>query len=174
MARPREKEADPELDLVPIMNMVTILIPFLLMSVQFLSLAVIDSALPAISKQSAPAEEKDEEKLSLSVAISRNGYTILGAEGVLGNVKEDGATIPCNPQPCGSLESYDIKKLREMLHQIKDRYPKEENVILVPDSSTEYEVLVATMDATRNDPDRLKDKKPRDLFPFVVIAGNAQ
>jgi biopolymer transport protein ExbD len=37
-----------ELDLVPIMNLVTILIPFLLMAAQFVSYAVIDSTLPVI------------------------------------------------------------------------------------------------------------------------------
>ena len=50
--RKRNEEAE-ELNLVPIMNLVTILIPFLLMAAQFISLAVIDSTLPAIGPPQA-------------------------------------------------------------------------------------------------------------------------
>ena len=56
--RVRAKEAD-ELNLIPIMNLVTILIPFLLMAASFISLAVIDTTLPAIGDPT-PQEEPDE------------------------------------------------------------------------------------------------------------------
>jgi biopolymer transport protein ExbD len=170
----RKKEADPELDLVPIMNMVTILIPFLLLSVQFVSIAVIDSTLPAIGKPAEPTNEEPEEKLNLSVAITDKGYTIMGASGVLGNPKGEGATVPCVRDGCPGAEAYDTKKLTEMLGQIKDEYPDEENVILVPESSIPYEVLIATMDSTREDPDTKVAEKARELFPYVVIAGGVQ
>lgn len=171
----RGGEENTDLDLVPIMNMVTILIPFLLLSVQFVSLAVIDSTLPAIGKPSEPTEE-DKEKLNLSVAVTDKGYTILGASGVLGNPDGEGATIPCLRDGCPGVDAYDTPKLTEMLGQIKDEFPDEENVILVPESNISYEVLIATMDASREDPDTkvtigaAKDI-PRPLFPFVVIAG---
>ncbi len=170
----RKKEADPELDLVPIMNMVTILIPFLLLSVQFVNLAVIDSTLPAISKEVSTTEKPEEEKLNLSVAITDKGFTILGASGVLGNPKGEGSTVPCVPEGCPNVDAYDTKKLTELLGQIKDEYPEEQNVILVPESSIPYEVLVATMDATREDVNTKVDGKPRELFPYVVIAGGVQ
>ena len=170
----RKKEADPELDLVPIMNMVTILIPFLLLSVQFVSIAVIDSTLPAIGKPTETTDEPQEEKLNLSVAITDKGYTILGASGVLGNAKGEGATVPCLRDGCPSAEAYDQAKLTEMLGQIKDEFSEEKNVILVPESNIPYEVLIATMDATREDPETKENGKPRELFPFVVIAGGVQ
>ncbi len=180
MARKRRgsDDADTELDLVPIMNMVTILIPFLLLSVQFVSLAVIDSTLPAIGKPSEPTEE-EEEKLNLSVAVTPKGYTILGASGVLGNPDGEGSTVPCLRDGCPGVEAYDTKKLTTMLGQIKDEFPKEENVILVPDATVPYEVLIATMDASREDPDTKVTRDngesgPRLLFPFVVIAGGVQ
>ena len=175
MARKNRDEVDTDLDLIPIMNMVTILIPFLLLSVQFVSLAVIDSTLPAIGKPSEPTEE-DKEKLNLSVAITDSGYTVLGASGVLGNPEGEGATVPCLRDGCPGVDAYDIAKLTETLSQIKDEFPDEENVILVPESNVPYEVLIATMDASREDPDTkvtIGSRKdiPRPLFPFVVIAG---
>ena len=72
-----------DLDLVPIMNLVTILIPFLLMASSFVTLAAIDSTLPAIGDPSPPSET-DEDKLSLSIAITDEGWTLLGADAVLG------------------------------------------------------------------------------------------
>ncbi|MCB9671754.1 MAG: biopolymer transporter ExbD [Alphaproteobacteria bacterium] len=171
----RKKEADPELDLVPIMNMVTILIPFLLLSAQFVSIAVIDSTLPAIGKpQPTTEQQEEEEKLNLSVAITDKGFTILGASGVLGNPKGEGSTVPCVRDGCPGVESYDTKKLTELLGQIKDEYPDEENVILVPESSIPYDVLIAAMDATREDPETKVQEKARVLFPYVVIAGGVQ
>ncbi len=169
----RADQGDTELDLVPIMNMVTILIPFLLLSVQFVSLAVIDSTLPAIGKPAEPSEE-EEEKLNLSVAITGSGYTILGASGVLGNPDGEGATIPCTRDGCPGVEAYDVAELTKMLNQIKDQYEDEENVILVPDSNVPYEVLIATMDASREDPETKVNDKPRSLFPYVVIAGGVK
>ena len=64
----REMPEPEPLNLVPIMNLVTILIPVLLMAIKSLGLAVIDTSLPAIStsvvhsarsssRQAAPSTE---------------------------------------------------------------------------------------------------------------------
>ncbi|MED5374480.1 MAG: biopolymer transporter ExbD [Myxococcota bacterium] len=181
----REHQEEP-LDLVPIMNLVTILIPFLLMSAQFVSLAVIDSTLPAIGPPQETQEEPDDEPpLMLSVAVTDQGFTILGDNGVVTGEAEEGGeeaaegepepTVPCTERPCTSVESYDYEELTRMLGLIKDEYPDDQNVILVPESRVHYEVIVRTMDASRNDPKtKGEDGSYRELFPFVVIAGGAQ
>lgn len=164
-----------DLDLVPIMNLVTILIPFLLLGSAFVSLAVIDSTLPAIgAPPSEEQEEDDKEKLNLTIAITDQGYTIAGASAVLpGDSEGGGPTIACTRPGCPTVDSYDTAELTRVLGQIKDRYEDEENVILMPESEIPYEVLVVTMDATREDPNTKVDNKPRLLFPYVVIAGGA-
>lgn len=174
---PRGKRADTgntELDLVPIMNMVTILIPFLLLSVQFVTLAVIDSTLPAMGPPDESKEEKkdEEEKLDLTVAITGTGYTVLGRGGKILGDEEGKAAIPCKIEDCPSVDAYDVASLTEDLTKIKEEFPEEQNVILLPENSVPYEVLIATMDATRSNPNK-KDSagKSLDLFPFVVIAG---
>lgn len=178
MASKKGEDAE-DLNLVPIMNLVTILIPFLLMAAEFVSLSVIDSTLPAIGAptEATEQEEPDKPPLNLSVIITNAGYTVAGSAAVLKNRDEGassgGPTIPCMESGCPSVESYNIKELRRLLNQIKDEYPDEENVILVPESSVKYAVLVATMDGTRDDPDNKKDGKSRLLFPYVVIAGGA-
>ena len=164
-----------ELDLVPIMNLVTILIPFLLMASSFVSLAAIDSTLPAIGQPPEATQDDDEPPLNLSVAITDQGYTVMGGDDALkGEGEEKGAIIPCKKANCPSPDAYDTKELTQLLVEIKDRWGEEENVILVPESQVPYEVLVITMDATRNDPETTSDGRPRELFPFVVIAGGVQ
>ena len=174
MKRKRNIEAE-ELNLVPIMNLVTILIPFLLMAAQFISLAVIDSTLPAIGPPQ-PREETDEDPpLNLSVIITDEGFTIAGADAVLPQEGGDeGPTVPCIETGCPTPESYDMKELTRLLGLIKDEYPDDQNVILVPESRIPYEVLVLAMDATREDPSTKVGDKARELFPYVVIAGGVQ
>jgi biopolymer transport protein ExbD len=179
MASKRGEDAE-DLNLVPIMNLVTILIPFLLMAAEFVSLAVIDSTLPAIG---APTEAKEQEKeddkppLNLSVIITNSGYTVAGSAAVLksnAEGEEGGPTIPCKNSGCPTVDDYNVKELRRLLNDIKDEYGDEENIILVPESKVPYEVLVVTMDASRDDPDRKDGGKARILFPYVVIAGGAK
>jgi biopolymer transport protein ExbD len=183
----RRAVEDTPLDLVPIMNLVTILIPFLLMSAQFVHLAVIDSTLPAIGPPQETTEEDEDPPLMLSVAVTDQGFTILGDNGVVTGEPEEGAeapaegegevepTVPCKERPCSSVESYDLEQLTRMLGLIKDEYPDDENVILVPEARVQYEVIVATMDACREDTkNKTSDGKNRELFPFVVIAGGAK
>ena len=165
------------LNLLPVMNLVTILIPFLLMAMSMVSLAVIDSTLPAIGAPPTEPPDPDDRPLNLSVIITDQGYTVAGSSNKLAppeGEKSGGPTLPCTTDGCPTPDTYDRVKLTELLGEIKDDYPDEENVILVPESTVPYEVLVLTMDATRADPDNLENNKPRELFPYVVIAGGAQ
>ena len=165
-------EQAEELDLVPIMNLVTILIPFLLMASSFVSLAAIDSTLPAIGSPPEPTTEDEDPPLSLSIAITDQGFRVSGSDEKLkGEGEEKGAPIPCSEANCPSTESYDTKELTRLLIDLKDRWADESNVILVPESQVPYEVIVLTMDAARNDPETTVDGRPRELFPYVVIAG---
>jgi hypothetical protein len=176
-ARKRRVIEEEGLNLVPIMNLVTILIPFLLMSAQFVALAVIDSTLPAIVNQPTEVEEDpDEDKLSLSLGVTGDGFAIIGGDKVLDKDDEkNGPMVPCIDAGCTTPESYDYAELTRRLVLLKDRYPEEENVILVPEASIPYEVLVLTMDASRNDPEDADDEgRFRTLFPNVVIAGGAE
>lgn len=184
-----------ELNLVPIMNLVTILIPFLLMAAQFVSYAVIDSTLPAIGPPVPVEEEPEEKPLNLSVMITDEGFTVSGNHPELENEgggdegEEKGTTIECLTPGCSfnsenagetAETAYDVGQLRQLLGRIKDDKPEEKNVILVPEGDLPYEVLVMAMDATREDPDGAGQSGVDDgcngrcLFPFVVIAGGVQ
>ena len=189
MSVKRRGEELQELNLVPIMNLVTILIPFLLMAAQFVHLAVIDSTLPAIGPPTPPEEQPEKPPLSLSLGLMSKGLMVLGADAVLnpgavaavpdatadpGEGINRPPTVPCKSGgECTSVDDYDWKELTRILGLIKDEYPDDENVIMVPDQHLQYEILIKAMDSSRSDPDVKVDGKPRTLFPFVVIAGGA-
>ena len=149
------------LNLLPVMNLVTILIPLLLMSAQLVQLAVIDSTVPAISPNPTPSPAPPNQ-LRLSLAISSAGFTLMGAEGIL---DDESARVPCLEAVCTGREGYDFAALQQRLIEIKAAHPDEELIILVPDERTPYEVIVATMDAAR------EDVGSALLFPNVTIAG---
>ena len=184
-------QASDELDLVPIMNLVSILIPFLLMAAQFVHLAVIDSTLPAIGEPKE-VEEKDEDDkppLVLTIAVTDKGFFVSGADAILNpgaEEEEDDAgddegeerppTVPCKGNAvCANPDAYDYETLTGKLNLVKDEYPDDENVILLPEARVAYEILVRTMDACREDRvNKTPDGEYRELFPFVVIAGGAK
>ncbi len=169
---PRQPANRPEqLSLLPVMNLVSILIPMLLMSAQVVHLAVIDSTLPGIEEES---DEPVEPGLKLSLLITDQGITVAGSEALLPNSEGEGPTLPCSGDPCAGPESYDYYALTELLGQVKDEHPDEATVILVPESRVPYEVIVGVMDAAREDPETIgPDGTPRPLFPNVVVAGGA-
>jgi biopolymer transport protein ExbD len=147
------------LNLVPIMNLVTILIPFLLMAATFVSLAVVDSALPGIIDDDFGPDDPPQ---SVVVAITTQGFTVIPNDESLNELLQ--LEIPCTPVGCPTASSYDTARLTTVLSDVKDARPNSETVILLPESSVPYEVLIAAMDAARNEGDR-------DLYPYVVIAG---
>ena len=178
MAVSRRELDVPELNLIPIMNLVTILIPFLIMAAQFVQLSVIDSTLPAISQSTVPQEKPDKPPFSLSLIITNMGIRIMGADPILhpggAPVASEGGRPPditCGDGgQCRNLSDYDWSELTKLLSQIKDAHPDEQNVILVPGDDIQYEVIVKAMDASRDDG---INGGSRELFPYVVLAGGS-
>jgi hypothetical protein len=72
-------ETSGQLELMPVMNLVAILIPMLLMGAQVLHLGVIDSTAPAIGPEGGEASE-----LRLTVAITDRGLGVKAVPGALG------------------------------------------------------------------------------------------
>lgn len=172
MARNRRQPAAQDLDLVPIMNLVTILIPFLLMASSFVTLAVVDSSIPGIQPDDQTKLPTDRKLVS--VAITGSGYEVLGASDVLSPEEGGPTAVPCPEDRCTGPLDYDTTELVRLLGQVKDAHPDNADLVLVPDSRVSYEVLITTMDATREDPGVVIDGKARELFPEVSIAGGAE
>ncbi len=110
------KDEDMELNLVPMMNLISILIPALLISVAFVEIAVINVSAPAIGSTADQEEEPEDDKppLNLTVTVTDKGYTIAASGAVLGPDgqeagEEAGPTIPIKQETVGCSKYLDTR-----------------------------------------------------------------
>lgn len=162
----RPKPEEIELNLTPIMNLMLLLIPFLLLSSEFISIAVINVSSPRIGGGAAGEQQekkKDKPDLNLTVTITDKGFIVAGTGGVLGgeadaSAERGGPTVP----KVG--DTYDYAGLTKKLIEIKDAFPEETKVILGAEPTVILDFLIQTMDATRETEDG------RILFPDVILS----
>ena len=152
--RPQEPEDVGELNIVPYLDIMMNLIMFMLLSMTgLISFGVLNVSSPKFADpgqvKAATAEDPNKPKLLLTVLISDKGFFIAGSGGVLpgdtGAVAQEGQpTIAKKPNG-----DYDYGALTAKMTEIKKAFPEESKVIMGADAKISYEVLVRTMDASR-------------------------
>lgn len=155
---PGPRESGKGLNLLPFMNLVTLLIPLLLIASQFVELAVIDSTVPGIIASDGTPPPL-EEPLVLRLEVTTAAVTVHGAEAVLGETP----VFPCSGG-CRTGDALDLAALGSALQRVKAARPDAEDVWVQPDNAVPFDVLVAVMDATRA-------SAQGPLFPHVRFAG---
>ncbi len=153
------------------------------------ALRTIEVGLPFIGSPRTVDFDIDRPPLNLSIMVDDEGLFIAGADSVIDPEGESWVegerrpTIPCAEGGCATVDDYDWPELARLLGLIKDEYPYELELIVVPASDVPYEVIVRLMDTARWAPhlpiDAERDaweawKGERTLaFPWPVIAGGA-
>jgi biopolymer transport protein ExbD len=157
---PRRHETErSELNLLPMMNLVSLLIPLLLMGTQLVALSAVEVDLPAAS----PAGAVDPDELHLVIAIEPTGFVIRGAEDVLG---EDALDLPC-ASVCAKVADYPADELQDRLAEVKAMHPTVRALTVLPDSRIDYQTIIRTMDVAR---ERKVAGVEQELFPIVSIS----
>jgi biopolymer transport protein ExbD len=151
-----EEEAG-EINLVPYMDIVTNIIIFLLASVvNQVALGNVNVSVPALSSGGSGAIEDKPEKppLNLTVTVGATGFTIAASGGVLPVIGK---------LPNGQ---YNYKELTTKLLEIKSAPDNhdETKVNFNADANTSYDIVVATLDAMR------QDDSGKVLFPDVAFS----
>lgn len=162
-----EQVEEISLNLMPFMNLMTLLIPFLLLSASFVTIAVIDSSLPAIGAPQPKDKDDEEEKeppLNLQIGITDDGFTVSGSSPLLGcgaGGKSDGENackqIPlndkaeyCQESQCGGVTAgecrpdpacHDFAELSDLIQRLKN--PRWEGGAIVTDYADEGNVIIA-------------------------------
>ena len=147
--RVHAEEHTGELNIVPYLDVVVNLVMFMLLSMTgLISLGVLNVSSPKIGVETTTAAAENAPKLLLNVSISKVGFFIAGAGGVLGADAGEGEADrpPTIPLKDGK---YDYATLTAELAKIKEKYPSETQVIIAADRDILYDVLVQTMDACR-------------------------
>jgi len=150
--RVREEEHAGELNIIPYLDIVTNLVMFMLLSMTgLLALGVVNVSAPRIGGDRTAQAADAQPRLLLTVAISKKGFYVAGAGGVLGGEAE-GATVDTTRPPTVPLRAggqHDYEALTEVMKRIKDRHPRETNLILSADQDIPYDIVIQTMDACR-------------------------
>jgi hypothetical protein len=141
----------PEINLIPLLDMVSLLIQLLLVNAQFGVFAQISTAIGAPSDQ-------PQEGLQLQVGVSPQGFAVSWTEA--GGRKEK--TLPCASGACSAPESYDAAGLQGLAAEIKRAHPGDASVQLVLGQDVSFEVIARAMDALRGTTDT-------PMFPDVVL-----
>jgi biopolymer transport protein TolR len=165
------EEEGGELNIIPYLDIIINLIMFLLVAqATLVSLGMIDVTAPSysIAGPAGGAGEKTEKPLRLTVGIGGDGFYVAASGGVLGNEEGTGELTPDGVErtkptiPMKADGSFDYPALARKLRAIKNSFPKTTSVYVAADENIPYEVIVKTLDASRED-------ASGQLFPNVAF-----
>lgn len=142
-----------ELNLVPLLDMVSLLIQLMLINARFGVFTQVDGTVGAAGPSTAPGAE-----LALLVRVGDDGYTVSWKDGQE-RVRE---RVACKDAVCTDVASYDVDALRGLVTPLKRRFPNEVNALVVPEQGVPFEAVVSTLDALRGEAED-------PLFPQVVF-----
>lgn len=134
-ARRKKQRVDTELELVPFIDIMAVLLVFLLMTTVILQTSIIEINLPtaAGAGEGTELEEEKKQQLNLTVIITDQGFIVGGS----------GAILPPIPKRGGE---YDWDGLSGQLDQIKEEFPSQTSVIIAAEQQIMYEDIIKTMD----------------------------
>jgi biopolymer transport protein ExbD len=155
-----ESEAEGgELNLVSYLDIISNVVMFLLMTTTCAT-AVADINVGAETlRPPGPDPVLPVRSLDLTVQVSARGLTVASREGVMGQGGVAGR-VPTLPLRAAAQ---DTEGLTRLLTAVKRAHPGETRLVINADPAIPYEVLVAVMDASRSDGERL-------LFPDVLLS----
>jgi biopolymer transport protein ExbD len=126
------------LNLVPILDTMVTLIGFLLFTTSFLAVVSIQSPFPETSKDEVQ-KKLVEKPVQLTVTV-REGQI---------EVWSPFERIPAKTIPNTPAGQPDLKNLHDTLVVVKQMFPRETSVVMVPYAGASYDTLIAVMDAMR-------------------------
>ncbi|MBL8909782.1 MAG: biopolymer transporter ExbD [Archangium sp.] len=166
--KPKEEEESGELNIIPYLDILMNLIIFMLLSMAGLAtFGMLNVNAPNYNAGGGGGNPDEKPPLTLTVAVAKAGFFIAATGGVLPGQTAETAAAPGQGAPTIPKKAdgtYDYDALTAKMMEIKGTFPTESKVILAAEADTEYEVLISTMDATRETKDR------KLLFPDVTLA----
>jgi biopolymer transport protein ExbD len=156
LSRHLHKHEHTEINLVSMIDMMTILVFFLLVHGGFIRLAVLQLNLPSASTESTPQPPAFELEITVREAAIEIGDR---ATGLLNRVEK-------------TDDGYDFAALTAYLQRIKQQFPEKEEATVLVEPQISYEVVVAVMDRVRvaEEQDVVLNRVNRvALFPQVSV-----
>jgi biopolymer transport protein ExbD len=131
------KERTAEIDMVPLMNLFTVLVPILLLAAVFANITVLELEIPpAGSGESGIDVAPKASALCLVVVVAEAGVTVGGSGGFLPTILREGGPI-------------DRGALASLLASVRSEHPDETRVTVAAEAGISYEEVVSIMDVCR-------------------------
>jgi biopolymer transport protein ExbD len=145
-----------DLNVVPMIDMMTILVVFLVFSAVFTRTSILELNLP-----SANAEVPDlPQGLNLEVIVRKDRIDVADrGTGILKSLPNIGA----------GTDGYDLKNLSQFLQLVKSKYPDKTDASVLLESEISYDTVVQVMDTVRVFQAPGAGISYGDLFPDVSI-----
>lgn len=156
-------EEDTDINLIPIMNMFMVLIPFLLMSASFYHIKAINTSIPVhADTASKEADSEKTQKITVILEIKTDQIRISALSDTPNDLQLSGMETVL-PRKAGSEIS--VAAVADRLKLLKAKYPASDTMILIPDDEVSYHDIIQAMDCARRD-------ESEELFPNVVLSGS--
>ena len=157
--RPKAESFDTDimrvLNLIPMMDILTVLVIFLLITAVFTHITIMELNIPTRAGGSAV----NVPNFSIEVIVRKAGLEIANGSSVE-------AAIPKKD------DKYDLEMLSKMLTRLKAQYPEKEDATVLVEPDIQYDYLVQIMDAMRGADVREEgsgEMRKIVLFPKVSI-----
>jgi len=121
-----------ELNLVPMIDIFTVLVTFLLMTAVFSRITIVELDLPSSASTTVATPQ-----FRLEVIVRQEGFELTNGTSLIATIpKVDGA--------------YDLKKLGELVLALKLDYPNADDASVLLQPQIEYDHLIQVMDVVRS------------------------
>jgi biopolymer transport protein ExbD len=144
-----------ELMLVPMIDIFTVLVTFLLMTAVFSRITILQLDLPSSDSGGAPSPPQ----FRLEVIVRENGFELTNGESL----------IAALPKVNGE---YDYKTLADLALQLKREHPDVDDASVLMEKQVKYDYLIQVMDTIRSTKVPVDDTQRMttfDLFTHVAV-----
>jgi biopolymer transport protein ExbD len=154
------------LNLTPMIDILTCLLFFLLLSFGAVLIALVHASVPVIA-DGDPNPTVSKMKVTMGLQISDKGMLVTASHD---QMPEEELAKMKRFFPKKKNEQ-DVTGLHEYLWQVKGKFPNSTSIIITPSPGITYEVIIAAMDASRDRPGGTKRKPIRiPMFPEAVVS----
>lgn len=142
------KRRNDDVNITPVLNLFLVLVPFLLLTTEFVHIAVLELSLPSLNQsQSSSSANQQKPPILILLAIDEDGFEIVAPK----------MQLPKIPK---KAKTYQLKTLAGELKKIKARYQTTEEITIQPKETILYETIVDVMDTCRD-----------NGFPNISVSG---
>jgi biopolymer transport protein ExbD len=143
-----------DINIVPMLDIFTILVFFLIFTAVFSRTHIVELNLPAQNTEPLPLPEG----LVLEVVVRKDGLVV-----------QDKNSGPLQPLP-NNAQGYDFEGLTAYLSRVKVRFPDMKAATVLLEQDIPYDTIVGTMDAVRSFEGTLNGQPARgELFPQISL-----